>query len=132
MKTKPIILIPKESCIEIHPNNVGYRQERVEDDCVEDGFYFKTIEYILDKPNLIINATIKCGNNFKTNNSYMSESEILWIAINEDTIRNQSQFIDKFIFEGDTGTFQNMKLEEYLLWLRQEHIINLRLMLKKQ
>ncbi len=51
----------------------------------------------------------------------------------QDYSRNKvKRFIDKFIFEGDTGTFQNMKLEEYLLWLRQEHIINLRLMLKKQ
>ncbi len=50
----------------------------------------------------------------------------------QDYSRNKiKRFIDKFIFEEDTGAFRDMKLDEHLLWLRQQNITKLGLMLKK-
>jgi len=51
----------------------------------------------------------------------------------QDYTRNRIKIlIDKFIVEEDTGAFRNMKLDEHLLWLRQENITELSLMLKKE
>jgi len=98
MKTKSIKLNPEESFINIRPNIIGYKQVRVDDDEAPDGFYFKTEEYILDKPNLIVSAKIKCNNEFKTNYNYVSESNILWIATCKNILVNTSNFIEEFIF----------------------------------
>jgi hypothetical protein len=40
--------------------------------------------------------------------------------------------IDKFIMEEDTGAFRNLKLDEYLLWLRQQNITRLSIILEKE
>jgi len=93
-----IILIPILINIEIHPNNIGYKTERVEDDDAEDGYYFKQVEYVLDKPNLLVNAKIECNNEFIANDAYVSESGTLWVAINKTTIINQSNIMKEFIF----------------------------------
>jgi len=92
------VLFPISSVIEIYPNNKGHITERIDDDEVEDGFYFKQVEYILEKPNLLVNAKIECDNDFRINHSYLSESGIVWIAVSKNTIINQSTIMDKFIF----------------------------------
>jgi hypothetical protein len=92
------VLVPIASVIEIYPNNKGCTTERVDDDEAEDGFYFKQVEYILEKPNLLVNAKIECDNDFRINHSYLSEHGIVWIAVSKNTIINQSNIMDKFFF----------------------------------
>ena len=51
----------------------------------------------------------------------------------QDYTKNRIKIlIDKFIAEEDTGAFSYLNLDEHLLWLRQENITELRLMLKKE
>ena len=93
----PMVLLPISSLISIYPNDKGYTTEAVEDDS-DSGFHIKKVEYVLDKPNLIVNAKIECDNEFLVNHSYVSESGITWVAVSNNTLINQSPTMDKFIF----------------------------------
>ena len=93
-----IVLIPISVSIEVIANNKGYTSIRIDDDNAEDGFYFAQAEYVLARPNLLVNAVIECDNKFVIGGEYISESSDRWRAVNENTIINDSNIADKFVF----------------------------------
>ncbi len=51
----------------------------------------------------------------------------------QDYPKNEiERIVDKFIIEEETGTFRNLKLNEHLIWIRQQNINKLKIMLKKE
>lgn len=64
--------------------------------------------------------------------SFFLPTLIMYKYISQNDTRDKIKaFTEKFELETDIGAFQNMGLDEHLLWLRLKHITKLEIMLRK-